>query len=265
MLNSVSSITHIINTVPNHYANILQFFQKKNIRLPAICILCNQYHYEKHAICANCNDFLIPIGHSCRICSIPLANIEISICNSCSLCKPYVDKVFTGFLYEEPLRSLLHKFKYQHSLYLTSLLTEIMLQAKINERMFQCLIPVPIHKKRLQERGFNQAAVLAMHLSKIIKVPYDIKSCRKIINTPSQASLKSKERKINLINAFSVRDLKYKEVTLIDDLMTTGSTANEIAKTLKENGVHKVYLWCCARATSNFSSKNKDATKTSKS
>jgi ComF family protein len=248
MLNKIASIPHILKSVPSHYVNILQYTNSKIRKLPSICFLCNQYHRENDAICAECSNFFQTLGHACDYCAKPLPNIENTICNACSLNKPFVDKVFTAYLFEEPLRTLLHEFKYHNGLFLASLLTKLMLKAPIDKDKIGCLMPIPLHHKKLKERGFNQAAILAVNLSKIINVPYDINSTQKTRGTRAQAGLKAEERGINLQNAFVSEKQSYKQITLVDDLLTTGSTANELAKTLKEQGAEKVYLWCCARA-----------------
>ncbi|MDP3705510.1 MAG: ComF family protein [Legionellaceae bacterium] len=180
---------------------------------------------------------------------MPLPDDDDSICGACCLNKPDVDRVITAYRFEEPLRTLLHAFKYREGLYLTSLLTNLMLHAAIDTSNLQCLIPIPLHPKRLQERGFNQAAILAMRLSRILKVPYNLTQCKKIINTIPQAGLSASLRKTNLKNAFQAPSLPYQHVTLIDDILTTGNTANELARTLKQQGVKQVDVWCCARVT----------------
>lgn len=104
-----------------------------------------------------------------------------------------------------------------------------------------------MHPQRIKQRGYNQAAILAKALAKKLKLPCDLLHCQKIINTPPQASLDREQRHKNLHQAFRVRTLPYQHVALIDDLLTTGSTANELALTLKKAGIQRVDVWCCAR------------------
>jgi ComF family protein len=112
----------------------------------------------------------------------------------------------------------------------------------------QCFIPVPMHSQRVKYRGFNHAAILAKRLALALNRTYDLTSCKKIVNTIPQAQLDGEQRQTNLRKAFYVDPLPFEHVTLIDDLLTTGSTANELALTLKKAGVKKVDIWCCARA-----------------
>ncbi len=111
----------------------------------------------------------------------------------------------------------------------------------------QCLIPVPMHPQRIRHRGFNQAAILTKLLAKKLQLPCHINSCKKIINTAQQASLDGKQRQKNLRHSFKAKKLPYQHVALVDDLLTTGATANELAFTLKKAGVQQVDIWCCAR------------------
>lgn len=213
-----------------------------------ICILCQQYHQHQDAVCPFCCALLVPLGFHCQYCALPLSTGESAVCGECCLARPNVDRVITAYHYAEPLRSLLHSFKYSQGLYLTSFLINLMLQAPFELSQTDCLIPVPMHPKRLRQRGYNQAAVLAKQLSHQLNVPYVVTGCKKVLNTLPQAGLDSRQRRMNLKGAFVSKQLDYQRVTLIDDLYTTGSTAHEIAKTLKKQGVEKVDIWCCARA-----------------
>lgn len=104
-----------------------------------------------------------------------------------------------------------------------------------------------MHFKKIKSRGFNQAAILAQSLAKKLQIPCDIKSCQKILNTAPQASLNGEQRQKNVRHAFATKKLPYEHVALIDDLLTTGATVNELARTLKKSGVKQVDVWCCAR------------------
>ncbi|MCX7090373.1 MAG: ComF family protein [Legionellales bacterium] len=217
--------------------------------LPALCRICHQYHRHPHAICHACTALLEPLGPACRSCAIPIPQQNPLICGACAVQPPALDNVITAYRFTEPLRTLLHAFKYEAALYLTSFLTHLMLQAKEEHYATECLMPIPLHRQRLHTRGFNQAAVLAQHLSTAIQIPYVLHQCKKIVPTVAQASLSAKQRRTNLHQAFQAAPLPYQHVTLIDDLFTTGATANEVARTLKQQaGVQRVDLWCCARA-----------------
>jgi ComF family protein len=191
---------------------------------------------------------LLRIEQGCQLCGLPLPQGEFLQCGHCIKHPPAYDQVFSPFYFQEPLRSLLHEFKYQKGLYLRTFLAELMLIAYPGKSYRpNCLIPVPMHPKRLRQRGFNQAAELAKGLSKRIQTPIDFTLCHKLKNTNSQAGLEAKERRNNLKDTFTVKPNSYQHVTLVDDLLTTGSTANELALTLKRQGVSRVDVWCLAR------------------
>jgi ComF family protein len=228
-----------------------QFIVTQSLGLPSICILCNQFHKNNLAVCAPCIALLSPLGPACHYCAYPLPDSHYLICGRCIKKPPYFDRTLVAYCFEEPLRSLLHRFKYHNGLYLSSFLSHLVIQAiKKEDKTPQCLIPVPMHPKRIRERGFNHAAILTQSLAKKLRIPYDISACQKIINTAPQASLDGEQRQKNLHHAFKTKKIPYQHVALIDDLITTGATANELARTLKKAGVKQVDLWCCARTIS---------------
>lgn len=219
--------------------------------LPIYCLICGQ-KTKDHPICFNCTTDLAPLGASCKYCAQPLARHPNNdpVCGACCRKKPNIDQVFTNLRFEEPLRTLIHQFKYQHALYLKKYLASLILQALPQSALeSECLMPIPIHRKKLAIRGFNQSAELCKELAKQLKKPYDLLSCQKIIHTPAQAETDLKERSKNIRGSFQVKPIKHQHITLIDDLITSGSTANELALTLKKQGVKQVDLWCCAKAS----------------
>ncbi|RUR05778.1 ComF family protein [Legionella sp. km772] len=221
----------------------------QRIRLPSICILCNQFHPTRLAVCDFCIALFPSLGPSCKYCAFPLPDEGYLICGHCIKQPPYFNNATIAYSFEEPLRGLLHRFKYQNGLYLSSLLAQLIINAwKKQPSTPQCLIPVPMHPKKIKSRGFNQTIIIAQLLSKRLKIPIDFISCQKKLHTPAQAELNGKKRSQNIKNAFSVAPSSYKHIALIDDLLTTGSTVNELAKVLKKSGVQQVDIWCCARA-----------------
>ena len=218
-----------------------------NLRLAGICYLCRHGHRGKSSICPSCIAKIETLGPACDYCAHPLPGTLPNICGNCCKQRPLVDRVITHYRFSEPLRTLIHAFKYDSALFLKSCLTELMLEARPLDYISDCLIPVPLHRRKLMHRGFNQSSLLAKALSKIlnIKVQHDV--CKKIIDSPAQANLSASDRIRNLKQAFQSNPLSYEHVCLIDDVYTTGATANALALVLKEQGVKRVDLWCCAR------------------
>lgn len=221
----------------------------QRLKPPIICTLCNQYHKATTALCPTCLSHIKPIGIACAICANPLLDGLPGLCGLCIQKKPWFDKVFVPCSFEDPLRSLLHQFKYHQHLHLTKLFVHFMLQAFPKEIKPDYLVPMPLHPKRLTTRGYNQAALLAKMLAKKTNIPCQFNLCEKIINTPPQVELPRKERLKNLRKAFIVHPLQAKHIVIVDDLLTTGSTANALARQFKQQGIETVSVWCCARTS----------------
>ncbi|MBU0455786.1 MAG: phosphoribosyltransferase family protein [Pseudomonadota bacterium] len=110
---------------------------------------------------------------------------------------------------------------------------------------------MPLHLKRLKERGFNQAIELSRPITKSLKIPIDLHACTRIKSTLPQTLIAPNERKKNVRNAFHANDsLKGKYVVILDDVMTSGETINALCKQLKAQQVKRIDVWCCARAGS---------------
>lgn len=116
--------------------------------------------------------------------------------------------------------------------------------------MPEVMIPVPLHPKRLRERGFNQSTEIAKLLKKYLTLPINQSILVREKYTQAQTRLKAKDRSRNLKDAFcSLKSTNYEHIALIDDVMTTGSTAQEASKILKKQGTKQISVWCLARAT----------------
>ncbi len=222
----------------------------QSLRLPTVCILCKQFHTHPHAVCNECIALLPALGPSCSVCAHPLVETTYFVCGNCIKKPPHFDKTITAYQFVDPLRSLLHRFKYEKALYLGSFFAQLILNAYLNsnEGMPQCLIPVPMHRKKIHTRGFNQSIILTRFLARKLNIPYDLSACQKITHTASQAYLNKAHRTNNLNKVFRVNPLPYTHIALIDDLLTTGATANELAKQCKKAGAEQIDIWCCARA-----------------
>lgn len=215
-----------------------------------VCILCAQQHETKQPICERCQALLIPLINPCKQCATPTPPelLQDHRCRFCITNPPPLDAIFAPYRFEDPLRTLLHEFKYHDKIFLAPFLANLMTNCLPSSiRSKTCLVPVPSYRKRIHERGYNQSAILCQYLSKKTKFPYLMNQIKKIKHTPPQAGLDKKTRQQNLKNAFQCRHIPYTHVILVDDLVTTGSTANEIAITLKQSGVSSVSLWCVAK------------------
>ncbi|WP_232004057.1 ComF family protein [Legionella jordanis] len=221
----------------------------QKLRLPSVCVVCQQYHRNSCAVCQICLGLFSRLTQACRYCAFPLPDDNFPICGTCSKIKPHFDAAFIAYRFEEPLRTLLHDYKYNSALFLRKVLAKLMLDALPDSGLnSECLIPVPLHSQRLKDRGFNQSAELCKLLSRHTGIPYHLNLCRKIRPTEAQMTLNIRKRQKNLTNAFAVEARNYKHITLVDDLLTTGNTVQQISKLFKEQGVEHIDVWCCARA-----------------
>lgn len=198
-------------------------------------------------LCAACANELQRLNPPhCPQCALPTPNGER--CGRCLSHPPYYDAARALFRYDFPLDKLIQAFKYGHKLALGPYFGRQLatLAAGIAADL---IVPLPLHSERLRERGFNQALELARPVSAALQWPLDPHCCLRIRQTATQASLPWRERAKNIRNAFHCSaDLSGKHVLLIDDVMTTGASLDECARTLKLHGAATVTLLVVARA-----------------
>jgi ComF family protein len=224
---------------------------------PRRCLLCTSPADTSHALCEGCLHDLPWLGNRCAICAEPLADARHpdALCGRCQLRTPAFSRVETPWRYAFPLDSLIIRFKHQQAWplgrLLAALLAEHMSHAWQNGLPRpDCLLPVPLADKRLRQRGFNQAALLAQWLGKACALPVDTENLQRIRPTTAQQQLDAAARQSNLRQAFALRRpaaLVGAHLALVDDVLTTGATANALAQLLREAGAARVDLYCLAR------------------
>ena len=146
------------------------------------------------------------------------------------------------YLYEGIVKEMIVEFKYKNKRYYGAFFAELMAkQVKMMGIEFSAVIPVPAHRKRKWMRGYNQAAILAKEISKICDIYYDDKFLTRIKNTLPMKEINQKERLLQLQDAFVVRnDKNYKNILIIDDIYTTGSTIDACGKVLYQANIDQV-------------------------
>lgn len=215
--------------------------------LKQYCTLCTSYDGGVLGLCEICLKNLP--WHSTSQCPQCSLSSDGRTCGSCLTAPPSFDATTSLFTYDHPLDRLLQQYKYRESLQLANTFAT-MLHEKLldNPGKIDLIIPMPMHVKRLQERGFNQALEIAKIVSKLTKVPLDYNACQRVKLTPPQASLPHKERSKNIRGVFHCqKDLTGLNIAIIDDVMTTGASLDELAKTLKKAGAEHVECWVIAR------------------
>lgn len=217
-----------------------------NALLSQDCLLCGQFSGTR-ILCPACAGDLPRLPASrCPRCALPTPEGEW--CGRCLAQPPHYDRTLAAFNYGFPLDKLLQAFKYAHRLSLAPFFGRVLAEAAADCRT-DLIIPLPLHRTRLRERGFNQALELARPVADTLKKPIDTDCCLRIRHTAAQANLPWRERAKNIRGAFHcTKDLSGTRVLLVDDVMTTGASLNECARTLKLHGADEVTLLVLARA-----------------
>lgn len=228
-----------------------------DVFLPPICHICHSFIPNAGTIhiCTTCRDLLQLVSSPlCPICGIPFAGTGSDHhCGACLTHPPHFDSAQAHFLYEGPIRDLIHFFKYNRKTHLRSPLALLALEGAsdfLADHQPHLIVPVPLHRSRLRQRGFNQAVLLGNVLSCKLRLPMLPDILIRTRPTEPQINLTATERKINVQGAFSVirpAAVTGKRVLLLDDVMTTGSTMNECAKELKKAGADMVIAYTIAR------------------
>jgi len=153
-----------------------------------------------------------------------------------------------AFSYAFPIDQLIQALKYQHRLSIAPLLGEALADAAGARARPDVLIPMPLHPTRLRQRGFNHATEIAREVAMRLNMPLSLTMCVRVRDTPPQVALAYDQRRRNVRDAFACHeDVTGKRVALIDDVMTTGTSLDELAKTLIKAGAREVEAWVVAR------------------
>ncbi|VVN16213.1 ComF family protein [Pseudomonas fluorescens] len=219
-----------------------------------ICLLCDEPAEAEMPICVACETDLPWLGNHCQTCALPLLAAGLT-CGECLLEPPPFEQVVVPWLYGFPVDSLITRFKHNAKWPFGHLLADVLgqyLQHRFDEGLPRpdVLLPVPLARKRLRQRGFNQAAMLARWLSQALDLPCEEQVLRRVKETDAQQDLDAKARKRNLRNAFNLMpeaQIKDRHLALVDDVLTTGATAQALARLLINAGAARVDVYCLAR------------------
>ncbi len=210
------------------------------------CVLCGIP--TKQDLCEPCYNHLPQLSpNHCPICLWPVPTAEI--CGACLTKPPAFTRTIAAFRYTFPVDAMIHALKYQTDLAIAPILAKSLITGLKSTKKFpDVIIPMPLHPIRLRERGFNQAMEIGRYLSKHMGIVLLPDSCQRIKHTPPQTGLAWKDRQKNIRKAFLCKiDLSGKHVALVDDVMTTGATLNELAKVLRKQGAAEISNWVIAR------------------
>ncbi|MDN4546509.1 ComF family protein [Pseudomonas sp. C32] len=218
------------------------------------CLLCNEPAEDITPICMACETELPWLGDHCLTCALPLPAAGLT-CGQCLQRPPAFERVIAPWTYSFPIDSLITRFKHNAKWPFGRLLAELVsqsLQHRFTDDLDRpdALIPVPLANRRLRKRGFNQAAMLARWLGTSLDIPVDERLLLRTQDTDAQQALNADARRKNLRNAFAMAPdavVKGQHLALVDDVLTTGATAQALARLLMEAGAARVDVYCLAR------------------
>ncbi len=227
----------------------------KDIMFPSLCFACT--HKTRYSVlCHNCSSKITLLRPPlCRYCSRPLNLTQPIICKECSKKIFPFDRLISIAAYKEPLIGLIHLFKYKNydfiGEYLASIMVSHCLKTGFNPCNYSFITQVPMHKHKLKQRGYNQSHLLAKSLSKHFKIQHHDDIIGALINKPSQTKLSPDKRKSNVSEVFtSVKDLRRKNILLVDDIYTTGATIHSCCKVMRECGAERITVLTLAKTLS---------------
>ena len=214
--------------------------------LPRACLLCGEPSGQA-ALCPACHAELPwHEGSQCPRCALP--TLDGAVCGRCLGDSPSFDRTFAAFTYAFPVDALIRKYKYGQRLVIAPVLADALARRTVTASRPDVIIPMPLHPDRLQERGFNQALEVAKLLSRNLDIPLRARGAERMRATRPQVELPWKERAKNLRGAFAARsDVGGKHVALVDDVMTSGASLDELARTLRRAGATEISAWVVAR------------------
>ncbi|AVD88144.1 MULTISPECIES: ComF family protein [unclassified Pseudomonas] len=226
----------------------------KCLNINHACLLCDEASEQPHPICVACEHELPWLHDCCLRCALPLPMPGLT-CAQCCRRAPAFAQVVALWHYGFPVDTLISRFKHNQQWPLGRLMAELLvhgLQHRYDEGLAKpdLLLPVPLAKRRQRERGFNQAGMLARWLSVPLAIPCDERLLQRVRDTPAQQHLHAKARRQNLRGAFNVgrgRAVENLHIAVVDDVLTTGATAQAIAQSLRKSGARRVDVYCLAR------------------
>ena len=219
--------------------------------LPGACVLCG-VTVDARAICSPCVASLPSLGHACARCAMPVDHVD-DVCEACAATPPPFEGALGAVHFAPPVTRLVHLAKFHRSLVAARALGEVLADRIVDvaEPIPDLLVPVPLHARRLRERGFNQAQEIARPVARRSGAPIVARAVARVVATDPQSAMASRgARERNLRGAFIARPTAVAgaRVAVVDDVLTSGATARAVTIALLAAHARSVRIWAVARA-----------------
>lgn len=235
-----------------------------SVLLPNLCVICGETSQDPSQLCLLCLQKMPILANNCPQCALNLPPSTSHIpCGVCLTNPPPFERTFALSSYDGIVAHLVSRLKFNHDLSLAQSLGQLLLkQIKqswyLGKALPDLLLPMPLHRSRLRERGFNQAIEIAKPLIKELKLPLDRVGTQRVKATAAQSSLAAHDRRRNVAQAFAAyRNYNGLTIALLDDVVTTGHTITACSHALKQAGAKAIHVWCCARSMVDENLKNR--------
>ena len=230
-----------------------------NLFFPRICVSCScpLDPLDREYLCSACGRMIFWIAEPvCRVCGLPLEGNAgpYPLCPVCRESQPPYRTARSIFRFDGAGRDLILRYKYGKGTFLAPVLSRYLFKRGgrwYDWKEYDLIVPVPLHHRKVRERGFDQSRLLAAGLGRLTGIRFPKRILRRRRYTPSQTRLSARERKRNIAGAFEVKDQKVllgRSILLLDDVFTTGATVEECARTLYRAGAVRVDVLTAARA-----------------
>ena len=212
---------------------------------PFPCLLCG-LPCPHSAVCDACRGDLPRIKHACQRCALPLNSAQI--CGQCQQSPPIQQRTLSLYLYEGTVRRCITAFKYQQRFYLAEFFAQAFIQQLPLAPLPDCIVPIPLHRRRLWQRGYNQSLLVAQAIARSLNIPCCPEYLKRIRPTAPQENLNAQQRRQNLRHAFICPvDKVPQHIALFDDVITSGATCEEACRLLQKHGANQLDVWTLAR------------------